>query len=206
MSPYLVVRFVLAVFVALQTGEGSTQPVRSSAAGGVSGALRTNVEQEFYPVQGRSEGDLLHSMLTRGPVWGERRFFGLTTTAVRYTYRRVPSRGGCTLSDVVVHLDVTVTLPRWTPPRGAPYALERDWAAFRTALERHEDGHRRLAVSFGEAIRSMLTLARTASCETMDAEVGRRVASLQSHFDRQQRDYDAATDHGASEGARWPRR
>jgi predicted secreted Zn-dependent protease len=168
------------------------------------GVVQTTVQHRYYEVQGLSEADLLHAMLQEGPEWEGRRFFGLTTSDVRYSYWKTPTDTGCDLADIVVTTAVTITLPRWQPPRGTPYALERKWRQFERALRYHEDGHRRLLEEEADQIRLALATLRRPTCDGMDAEAHAAVQRVRAGYGTRHRGYDGHTDHGRTQGAQWP--
>ncbi|MDX1419410.1 MAG: DUF922 domain-containing protein [Rubricoccaceae bacterium] len=168
------------------------------------GVVRAEVVHRYYDVEGRSESDLLQGMLHQGPEWEGRRFFGLTTSDVRYVYNRIPTATGCDLANIVVTTTVTIVLPRWQPPRGTPYMLERDWRRFERTLRAHEDGHRRLLEEEAEQIRLALAGLRTARCDEVDRVAQREVTRVRQHFGAMHRNYDARTEHGRTQGAVWP--
>ena len=181
-------------------------PVQAQSAypGGSTGIVRKDVRVQYYDIQGRSADDLLQAMLRQGPDWQGQRYFGLTNTEVRYSYERVPTTTGCDLSRIEVQLGITVTLPRWRPMPGTPYALERAWHQFERNLRGHEAGHQQLAEEEGEMIRRILAAVRTPSCETMDAEARRRVDEVRATYNDLHHGYDTRTEHGRSQGALWP--
>lgn len=168
------------------------------------GVVHANVQQHYYEVQGRSASDLLHAMLRSGPEWEGQRYFGLTTSEVRYAYTKVATATGCDLTDIVVTSNITVTLPQWRPLSGTPYALERDWRQFDRALRLHEDGHRQLLVQEAEQIRLLLAGLRTPACETMDGQARQEVEHVRQSFATLHRSYDERTEHGRTQGAFWP--
>ena len=168
------------------------------------GEARARVQLRSYEVQGRSEGDLLQAMLRSGPEWESERYFGLTTSEVRYAYWKTPVAGGCELTGIVVTSAIMITLPRWEPRPGSPYALERAWRLFDRALRIHEDGHRRLIEEEGEQIRRALAALQTPSCDTMDGEAQRLVERIRQQYSELHHGYDRRTEHGRTQGAQWP--
>ncbi|HLT48502.1 MAG TPA: DUF922 domain-containing protein [Rubricoccaceae bacterium] len=197
MRPLLVL-LVLAALARPASAQGGGVP------GGVPGGVQRTLEVVYYDVQGRSEQDLLQAMLRQGPSWEGHRYFGLTQSEVRYTYWKQESVTGCVLSNIAVYLKITVTLPRWQPTPGTPYAMERNWRQFERALRNHEDGHRRLAEEEAEMIRRMLTGLRAPSCAGVDALAEQQAAQIQQSYGGLNRAYDERTEHGRSQGALWP--
>ena len=183
-------------------------PARAQAGygGGTprSGGARADVQRVYYQVQGRSEDDLLQAMLRVGPEWEGRRFFGLTTSEVRYAYWKTPSAAGCALTEIEVTSAITITLPQWRPMPGTPYTLERAWRQFERALGLHEDGHRQLLVEEAERIRLVLAGLRTPTCGEMDEMARQEVERVRQGYGAFHRSYDARTEHGRTQGAVWP--
>jgi predicted secreted Zn-dependent protease len=168
------------------------------------GVVRTDVRRVYYDVEGRSEEDLLQAMSRGGPEWEGRRYFGLTTSEVRYAYWKVPAATGCDLEGIEVTSAITISLPKWRPMAGTPYALERSWRQFERALALHEDGHRRLLVEEAEQIRLVLAGLRTETCAEMDAKARQEVERVRDGYGALHRSYDARTEHGRTQGAQWP--
>jgi predicted secreted Zn-dependent protease len=196
-------RLLLCAFLALLPAG----PVLAQGYGGGTsshGIARADVQHRYYEVQGRTAADLLQAMLRGGPEWEGQRFFGLTTSEVRYAYGKTPTATGCDLTDIVVTSAIAIMLPQWRPLPATPYALERDWRQFERALRHHEDGHRRLLEQEAEQIRLVLAGLRTTTCETMDAEARGEVERVRQSFAGLHRSYDARTEHGRTQGALWP--
>ena len=146
------------------------------------------------------------SMAQAAPQTDDETFFGLTTTALSFRYRREQQAGRCTLTDVRVDLAVSVELPRWTRPPGAPYDLARDWARFESALRRHEDVHRVLAEDGAEATRVALDRLAAPTCAEADLSARAIADRINIETEATHRRYDDETGHGATQGASWPLR
>jgi predicted secreted Zn-dependent protease len=184
-------------------GAACAQPARPAAAGG--DGVRLAVSVRPYEVTGRSAQDLLAAMQERGPRHGDRSFFGLTTSELRYAYRYGTRGGRCSADEVAVTVNLTVTLPQWTPPRGTPYALEREWRVFERALRGHEDDHRRIAEEEAATILRALGALRAPTCEALDAEARRQAEDIRARYAVVHQDFDRRTSHGRTQGAVWPR-
>ncbi len=197
------VRALLVLFLLPILGSASTL-AQTTARG--TGSVHFDDQVRYYDINGRTERDLLQGMMTRAPMSEGTRFFGLTSTEVRYTYRRAETSIGCDLSDVQVYLRVVTTLPRWQPYSGIPYELERRWRSFDRSLQIHENGHKQLALEEADMIRRALDSVRTPSCSTMDNEARNVATRIRDTYLRRHDAYDARTDHGSTQGAIWPLR
>ncbi|MDX1439009.1 MAG: DUF922 domain-containing protein, partial [Rubricoccaceae bacterium] len=112
----------------------------------------------------------------------------------------------CSLRDIQVYLEVTITLPLWEPMSGTPFDVERAWRSFDRALRRHELGHKQLAMQEAEMIRRSLVGLRTSSCDTIDEEARAISGRIRQTYQNLHHDYDRQTDHGRTQGATWPLR
>ncbi len=191
--------FILLTPLLLQSPQAQT-----SARG--TGGVLLNEDVRFYDIVGRSENDLLQAMLGGGPVSNGGRFFGLTSTEVRYTYYKTQTSIGCDLTDVQVHLGIVTTLPRWRPYSGTAFEVERKWRSFERALQIHENGHKQFALEEADMIHRALESLRMTSCDAMDAEARRVATRIRETYVRRHNAYDARTDHGTTQGAVWPLR
>ncbi|MCH8030254.1 MAG: DUF922 domain-containing protein [Bacteroidetes bacterium] len=175
---------------------------QTSARG--TGAVHLSEEVRYYDIVGRTENDLLQAMLRGGPVSGGSRYFGLTSTEIRYTYWKTPASIGCDLTDIEVHLRVVTTLPRWQPFRGTAYEVERRWRSFDRALRIHENGHKQFALEEADMIWRALESVRAPSCDVIDAEARGIASRIRDTYVLRHNAYDGRTDHGTTQGAVWP--
>jgi predicted secreted Zn-dependent protease len=104
---------------------------------------------------------------------------------------------GCQLRRAVVSLHIDVVFPRWTHPRTASAGLAAAWARYARALARHEQGHVDYAVARYPAV---VRAIKRATCRSADAAAQAQLALIRKHDVA----YDAATQHGATQGARFP--
>lgn len=103
----------------------------------------------------------------------------------------------CTLSKAVVTLHIEVVFPRWTHPASAAATTVAAWTRYARALARHEQGHVDCAVARYPAV---VRAIKRATCRTADAAAQAQLTLIRKHDVA----YDAATRHGATQGARFP--
>lgn len=168
--------------------------------------VSTTVRQAPYAVAGGTAESILASMAQAAPQAEDETFFGLTTTALSFRYRRDQQPDRCTLRDIRVDLSVSVALPQWTRPADAPYDLARDWARFDAALRRHEDRHRVLAEDGAKALRVALDRLAAPTCAEADLSARHIADRIGIETEASHRRYDDDTGHGATQGASWPLR
>ena len=164
----------------------------------------TDVDELTYVVEGTSAHEILASMRASGPSAGGETYFGLTASESSYQMQPRMEGPSCVAEEVRVELAVTITLPVWESTDEAPYELQRDWARFSTALQRHEDGHRQIAADGAEATHSALQGLRRATCQDVEFEARQRAQRIAARTEAEHNRYDSETDHGRTQGAQWP--
>ena len=106
----------------------------------------------------------------------------------------------CVLNDVAVSISAATYLPVWKVPTSPPpqSGLESIWNNFVSSLTVHENGHKQHGIDAANQIYSILTAHRSA-CDnaTVNAEAN---AIFQKAVDNDVK-YDAATNHGGTQGA-----
>ena len=184
--------------------EDGGRPQAPPAAGALAGGAFVDETTQTYPVHGTTESEILASLRANGPSADGKTFFGLTGSESSYRLQPQMQAATCVADDARIELAVTITLPSWDAPADAPYELKRDWTRFETALKRHEDGHRDIAVQGAHAIREALRGVRRASCQDVQFEARQRADRIARETEEAHNRYDEQTDHGRTQGAQWP--
>lgn len=156
-----------------------------------------------YEVRGATSEALGAALDAAAPRVEGRRFRGVTRWNARWRFRTTPSGFSCEITDVEVRLTVTTTVPRWDPPAGAEPGLAGRWADYRKALDRHEAGHRDLAVRAANDVARTLGGVRT-GCAVAAEEANARADWIVERYRDLNRRYDVETGHGRTQGASWP--
>ena len=156
-----------------------------------------NATMQYYDIAGATEGELRAELNAKGPV-GYDGYRGDATTQwfIGWTW---PGYGTsfCTVSAPAVSYQITVIFPRWRAPASAPPALTAKWTDFEQALGEHERGHVDFVVTHYNSVSAAI---ERASCATAEAAAQDALKPIRQH----DIDYDAETNHGATQGARFP--
>jgi predicted secreted Zn-dependent protease len=151
----------------------------------------------YYAVGGTTPQQIRARLNVRAPASPDG-FHGDAFT--RWSFRWAwpgSSDGSCRVKEATVTLTISVSFPRWTHPKAAGAATAAAWARYVRALGRHEQGH----VDFARAHYAAVARAiRGATCSTASAAAEKQLAVIRHHDVA----YDAATQHGATQGARFP--
>jgi predicted secreted Zn-dependent protease len=159
---------------------------------------------ERYTISGSTPSDLRSEMNSKGPRGNAGRVFdGYTRWYVTWRYRYNNFGNTCAITSVATSVTVTITLPDWDDEITADNNTRSKWSRFLAALESHERGHRQLGIDAAKEIDRAISGMR-GRCDALEARVNEaRYAILNKH--RQlELDYDRDTDHGATQGARFP--
>jgi predicted secreted Zn-dependent protease len=158
-----------------------------------------------YPISGASDTELRREMNAKGPSGsGGRRFDAYTRWNIswRYTYRE--AGGVCRIDTVTTDVKVTMTLPEWRDERTAPEQLRKRWSAYVTALTAHEMGHRNNGLEAAREIDSGIGAMTHTSCNALGNAANALGNQILRKYNERDLDYDRSTDHGRTQGARFP--
>jgi predicted secreted Zn-dependent protease len=151
----------------------------------------------YYAVGGVTEAQIRARLDANAPASPDG-FEGDAYTSWHYHWSW-PGYGSsaCNLAQAVVTVTVDVHFPRWTHPKAASAAVAAAWNRYATALAVHESGHANYArARYPFVVRAI----RRATCRTADAAAQAQLALIRKHDVA----YDAGTNHGATQGARFP--
>jgi predicted secreted Zn-dependent protease len=166
-------------------------------------ALRASItgREQYYDIDGSSAGALRTQIHRLGPKdeSGKSRD-ALTVWSLEWTYGTAQRGDSCALRDVKVTLDVSVTLPRWTPPSTATAQLTDTWRTYLRNVKLHESGHRAIAERNARELMSALTALRGESCDKLSSEATRTAERIVADGRARNRAYDIQTKHGQTQG------
>jgi predicted secreted Zn-dependent protease len=151
-----------------------------------------NATPEFYAVSGATADEIRAQLNARGPSG----YDAYTRWHIRWQW---PGYGtaDCRLQDAEVAYEITVTFPRWTPVAEATPELAAKWNAYLYALALHENGHVANVVAHYPTV---VAAIKRSTCLTAEA-AAQAILQQMRDFDVQ---YDTNTDHGRTQGARFP--
>lgn len=180
----------------------------ASAADGAGAAPRIDFteKRESYVVAGLNRKDLRASLrLAQGQgrdIPGKGKPVARTAQDLSMRFELEPVEGGCRLKDLVVSLDVTIHLPEWVPQGTPTRGLRDDWNRMRDALERHEEGHRDIALESAHYLLANLKeLGLQPDCQALRREAQKVFFRAQLRYSVRDGAYEHRTQHGIAQGA-----
>ena len=163
-------------------------------------------EVRAYDVAGSSEAELRLQLDKVAPVDANgARHDAYTHWFVKWNFPFARSAAGCATGPVTITLTVSMDLPRWVDAASGEDALKARWQEYLDSLVTHEVGHRAHGAQAGAEIeRALPLLPAQPSCEEMERIANLAGDAVLARFRQADLDYDAKTDHGATQGARFP--
>jgi predicted secreted Zn-dependent protease len=157
--------------------------------------------EQYYDIDGASAGALRDQIHRLGPRDGSGQAGdALTVWNIESTYVVAPSADGCALRNIQVTLELTLTLPRWTPPSTAAPRLLESWRTYLQHLKLHEAGHRAIAEQNARALAAALAGLRAPTCQDLTDSASRTAERILADGRAKNRAYDIDTKHGQTQG------
>lgn len=158
----------------------------------------------YYAVTGSTVREIRRSMNMARP-WRNRESVDATTTwRVEWKFNMESSGAGCRIAELSTVTTIATTLPRYVPPTNVAPAVVEQWVRYFGALSRHEAVHGELAKATGLEIQRGLAAYSAPDCATLRRQVDAAANSVLTRRRREERDMDMRTQHGSTEGARFP--
>jgi predicted secreted Zn-dependent protease len=174
-------------------------------------ALSATVQEQserlsYYKITGTSARELRDAMNAKRPVGKDARpHDAITSWFVRWRYTTTGGSPGCAVKTFTVSLDLAMTLPQWTNESDATPQLLEQWRSYYAALLKHEEGHKAIGRSAAVDIRDAGSrLPVEQSCSELAKAVEKMTGQMLDRYRQRERDYDRDTDHGRTQGARFP--
>ena len=182
----------------------------ATAADAPRGRIEAVTTTEEYAVRGRNVREVRKSMDTKGPLNGKlnRRFDARTDWEMNWKYQydsALAKQGVFRLTKWQIDLKVTITMPKWENAAEAPPFERRSWQVYLARLKLHEDGHVKIAERTAVALNeSFNTIGFYTSKGKLEAAIKERADKILRKYSDQHVDYDRRTQHGKTQGARFP--
>ena len=173
----------------------------------MSATLQEQTERlTYYKITGSSARELRDAMNAKRPVGKDGRpHDAVTSWFVRWTYTTTGGSPGCAVKAFNVSLDLAMTLPQWTNESDATPQLLEHWRTYYAALVKHEEGHKAIGTSAAADIRDAGSrLSSEPSCSELAKAVEKMTGEMLERYRQREREYDRDTDHGRTQGARFP--
>ncbi|MGO9121272.1 MAG: DUF922 domain-containing Zn-dependent protease [Desulfomonilaceae bacterium] len=172
----------------------------------VDAAPTVTEENVYYNVRG-SSAEELRTQLNKFGVKGSdgKTYRGNTNWNVSWRYLSGSNSTNCWITSANTTVRIKFTFPKWIDRSNAPEELRQKWDNYIVALIKHERRHRVIAVEAAVQIeRAIAGMKPHATCDGLKRDVNAMGHRLVEDCRKRQSDYDARTQHGRLEGARFP--
>lgn len=170
---------------------------KAYATASASGSLDLKVVVTHYDVTGRTFDALTRSLRANGPQG----FHGMASWRIGYQYRTIRQADTCRIDTVITTVSGEILMPRWIDEATAAPALQRRWTEHYAALKRHEDGHIQHGRELALLVKERLMGLGSVACDTLKGLADGEFQRLHQNLKTRDRQYDARTGHGATQGA-----
>jgi predicted secreted Zn-dependent protease len=161
----------------------------------------TTVEESLqqYTVYGNTADERLQQLQHCAPG-GE--YAGAASYQVTWQYSySVRSDGLCQIVQPKIGLHLAMILPHWQPGPSASAEAQAKWNTYIRALTTHEQGHYGISKQYAKTMLSELQDLSPQTCNSIKQTADTLLESKLAQLSAAQENYDAVTDHGATQGA-----
>lgn len=176
---------------------GAKQTQRVYATSDANGVLDMQIAVIHYDVQGYDYDSVTRSLRANGPNG----FHGLASWNISYEFTSKQHRGACQIDMVRVKVSGKILMPRWVDEPSAPLELQRRWSNHYAALKRHEDGHIQHGRELALLVKERLMGLGSVPCDQLQTLAQGGYQRIFDNFKGRDQEYDARTNHGATQGA-----
>ncbi len=164
--------------------------------------LKVREGYRFYDISGNSLNQLREQINQKGTKWNDGKVYSaLTNWDIHYKYSVTSNNGRYSVRSADTTVEICYYLPRLDANSCTPELASR-WKDYFAHLQRHEYGHKDLAVQTASQLNEMFaTLPSFGSEEELAAEITKRTEEKFRHLKEIQIDYDRDTRHGETQGA-----
>ncbi len=161
---------------------------------------------EYYDINGISENDLLREMRRKGVTGDDgKKYEANTSWHVKWNYDHTRDTESCSAESFQVTIEIVFRYPKWTRISDAPQTLTDKWDNYMKRLIVHENGHRDMVLeAAAELSRAVSDMPPAQTCAQLDREMRILSRTRMIKLNDDERHYDEATNHGATQGAIFP--
>ncbi len=188
----------------VSTNQATVIPTQVPASEDISLLEKTS----YYPVYGKTAKELRINMNSttinclddpRSP------YDACTTWYVNWYYTQEIRAGECHPEKITLKVDVSYNYPQWADQSQSDPSTISRWDEYYKNLLTHEAGHKDNALNGAKKILATLsTLPGYSTCQELDGVVNQTAKAILREVNQNDIDYDAQTNHGATQGATFP--
>lgn len=165
-----------------------------------------NAKYEYYEVCGCGEEELHCDLKKKCITWTDgRKYDSLTSWDIKWDHKYDQTSKTCAVNSFKPIINITFRYPKWNRTDEAPQTLIEKWDRYLKNLITHEKGHSDLVVdAMRDLSHAVAQLSPAPTCSDLDRNVRALFRLYMAKMNKDQREYDEATDHGTRQGAVFP--
>jgi len=159
------------------------------------------IDYTYYVVSADPSRLLVDLLNTASPIRNNGKlFFGYTEWNISWNYRwHEKSNGRCKLTAVTTNFSANIQLPKL---RGGNTTQRKRFDKFLPALRTHELGHYKIGKEAATTIdKKINALPEMKSCKKLGTTANKMGDRILDEYRKKEKQYDASTSHGKSQGA-----
>ncbi|MCH8620391.1 DUF922 domain-containing protein [Undibacterium sp. TS12] len=160
-----------------------------------------NLHYKPYRVEHQSGTSLAKAINAATPFnEGGHKYHGYTKWHISWRYRfDTTASGSCKITSATVNLDATISLPELS---SSDQSAKKQFDTYLPALKKHETGHYQISQEAAKKVeRTLLAQPAMPNCELLKTTLNQRGEAVLDEARAQDRQYDASTSHGRTQGA-----
>lgn len=183
--------------------ESVSKPTAPSINSTLNGLNQIPTQNVSYTVYGDSTAQITNQIHSCSPVISDSTHYAASTEySINWGFQyQSNDQDLCKITNASVGLAILKTLPSWNPSKTASKSVISSWNNFILNLNQHEDGHANLDKIYADKILTSLQNLPATSCETINTTANTTANEIINQLDQANNQYDAATQHGATQGA-----
>lgn len=162
---------------------------------------------KYYDVSGTDARAIRASLNRNGPISGTdgKRYDAVARWNVAWKYQYNIANGSCAIKSASTEVKVTIAFPRLQTDAATPADLKASFDKYTDKLMLHEKGHVQNAIDIAKRIETGIrALPPEASCALLAATANKLGHALIKEANQADVDYDARTQHGRTQGVKFP--
>jgi predicted secreted Zn-dependent protease len=165
----------------------------------VHAVVTENLQHKPYTITGETVGQVRENAVGKQPVQG---FDGQTIWYVTWRFWHESRGAGCVITRVTTKLDLTIIVPR-LETRNAE--LKASFEEYSRNLMEHELGHAETGRDVARRIDAGIAVLTAPTCPDLERKANDLGYAIVREGNDRDKAYDIRTEHGATQGARWPK-
>lgn len=166
--------------------------------------LKFVTEDQYYKIYGWTEADLNNQLIACVlDAGGGQKASAVTMHDITFEFHYDPKDSGmCNIKDVAVATRTDIIYPQWQRPADAEQSATTRWNRYIANTKTHEEGHRKFYTDAGQNVYStLLSVPDAATCQEARTDADNRAYAIIWKAEADSINYDAATNHGTTQGA-----